>query len=170
MKYYKAREITPVPKLVFDLVFDTQYDGTAPEEITNDPLVVTETVLTDTEDEDYISFEFGICDKTISGGELQARLQAEIDTQEVLVNEAEALSLGTAFEQELNASLMTYDGKKFPMTPGSRERYRAIFEKGSGDHVLVTSTGNYTLLAANIADFKLAYETLILNASYTETV
>ena len=167
MKLYKARTITQMPLVQFDLVHDSQ-DGTVPDNWSNDPLVVTHDQLTDPLDPNYISFEFGICHKQITAGQLQNRPQGEIDAQETLVEEAQAAGVGTAFELELNASFITYDGHKFPMTPGSRERYRAIFELNSGDHTLVTTTSDYTLLASNISAFKTAYQNIILNQSYSK--
>ncbi len=172
--YYKGFTQATLPFVVFTKVAEDIEElkrlGFADEnDNIIDGAVVTETQLTDDEDPNYVSFQFGICHKTINGsGNLIDRSQTEIDNQEASINkQLEAAKLAKV-DKELDKGFFAYDSKEFPLNSGSRAVYEAVLNGTTGDQIIIASDGNYTLLDANREAFKGAYYDAIVAVKNNE--
>lgn len=153
MNYYKAITIDTLPKLIFELVA-TSVEQLEALGLDEDGTIVPETWLTDDEDENFISYEFGICHKRTVDGEIVDRPIGEIDDAQDALTAALSVLKTREIASEINYESFTYDGKVFPMTPGATIIYQAIFDRPADDHLIAAADGTYTLAAANIDAFK----------------
>lgn len=164
--YYYAKQQDTLPYLTFDYMGETTADRDAYAAALGASylasLVVTESQLTDDQDPNYISYQFGICHKRIFNNALADRPQQEIDDQQDEFLAAKEIIKAAGLENVLFDKTFFYDGKNFPLTTGSRGLYEAIFNSSPGDHVLITTKGNYTLAATDISDFKTSYYDAVL--------
>jgi hypothetical protein len=160
MKYYRAQQQDTRPYLVFKLVAESLEDLVILD-LDNDELVVEETLLTDDTDPDYISYEFGICHKRVFEGKIVDRLGADIAAQSVSLNISTEVLKTKNLEAALNLDTFLYDGRDFPLTSAARSVYTALFDQLPTSQGLITTTGTYTMLAANVPGFKSAYFTSI---------
>ena len=169
MSYFRAREQATVPFLIFDWVADTDEDLQDYLDENNggnpDPLIIE---VSDAVNElpDYTD---GICHKKIFNNALVDRDQVDIDAQVLIAAADKEISKTTEVEQKISASAFTYDGKYFPLGTSFRALYEAIFNASAANHVLTTTTGNYTLQSGDISAFKTAYynEMLTFKTEYT---
>lgn len=156
MNYYKAREQDELPYLLFDQVAESEEEYLAAG-LDTDPLVVAE--------EDLPSYEFGICHKRVVGGVLVARLAGDIDAQEQQVSDDTYIVGYLNQGKYLEIATFPYDSRNFPTNNISRERYQAIFDNPGTDYDVASVEGKYTLVSANIAAFKAAYQNKLLTVS-----
>ncbi|MBK5213351.1 MAG: hypothetical protein JJE55_06800 [Flavobacteriaceae bacterium] len=165
MKYYKAYETDDRPFLLFDLVADT-LEELQELGMDTDPLVVTKDQLLLPADPNYISYEYGICHKRIFGGVIADRLAGEITDQQAALAKATEVARSKSLTGIFETETFTYDSHDFPLTEAARSVYNAVFDAPAADCGLVSTTGNYTLLSANIGAFQTAYLNKILAVQY----
>ncbi len=162
MRYFKAREIATLPKIVFDLVASS-LEELEQKGLDTDPLVVTEEQLVNDGDPNFISYEYGICHLDIVNGEFAERDSGEIATAQA----AATAGINTHKTAQITAALsntsFSYDGHEFPLTPGARAIYDAVIATEPVSFKLYTLTGDYTLLQANIGAFKAAMNSKIID-------
>lgn len=169
MNYYKAYETNNRPFLLFDLVADSMEELIAIG-LDADPLVVPEDRLTDPGHPDYISYEYGICHYRIFNGLLELRPAQEITDQQTALSIASEVQKTFAVSSVLDEATFTFDGKEFPLTPSARAVYTAVIDLQPPTRSLITTTGNYTLTAANISMFKTAYYNALFAAQDAKLV
>lgn len=161
MKYYKGYETDDRPFLLFDYIAESLEELQALG-LEADPLVVTEDQLLNPADPGYISFESGICHKRIFGGAIVDRLAGDITAQETALAKATEVARMKSLTSVFETDTFTYDVRDFPLNEAARSVYNAVFDATAADRVLVSTTGNYTLLSANISAFKTVYLNKIL--------
>lgn len=156
MRYFKAYETNNRPFVLFNLVADSleELEALGMDE---DPLVVTEDQLVNPADPDYISFEYGICHKRIFNGDLEDRPSGDITGQQAALNKATNVQKTIAVSNELNEEVFNFDGHEFPMTSAARSVYMAVVDSTPTTRLIISTTGSYTLNAADIPSFKAAY-------------
>lgn len=166
MRYYRAYEINSRPFLLFELVADS-IEELQELELDEDPLVVTEDQLINPADPNYISYEHGICHWRIFNGELEERPAGEITAQATALGKATEVLRTKSLDATFEVGTFTYDSRDFPLTSAARAVYDAVFEAAPANRVLISTTGNYTLLEANIGAFKTAYLNKVLDLQYS---
>ena len=166
MNYLRAREINTLPFLVFDLIAENEEELQEWLDENNsgdpDPLVIEETLLTDDEDEDYISYEFGICHKKIFNNEIVDRDSQDITDAQTDNLKAIQVKNTNDVSEELAVSTFAYDSKLFPLTPGAISAYNVIANASVGDITLRATDGNYILTDANRSAFLAEYSDAVL--------
>lgn len=161
MRYYKAREISMLPKIVFDLVANS-FSELEELNLDTDPLVVTEDQLVNDTDPNYISYEFGICHLQVTNGEFEPREAGEITAAEATALAGINTHKTNQMTNALSITTFTYDGEQFPLTPGAIAIYNAVITANPVSFKLYTTTGDYTLLQTNIGAFATAMNNKIL--------
>jgi len=170
MSYYRAREQATLPYLLFDWIAETDEDLQDWLDANNsgaaDPLVIE---ISDSVNE-LPSYQYGICHSKVFNNAIIARDQVDIDTQKLVADADTEISKTDEVEQKIASDTFTYDAKEFPLGSAYRSIYEAIFNSAAADHILTTTTGNYTLVAANITAFKDAFYATILTYKTEFTV
>lgn len=164
MRYYRAYETNGLPKLLFELVADT-LDELQELGLEGDALVVTEDQLLNPADPEYIKFDYGICHSHIFNGKIEPRPAGEISAQQTAAAKAAEVTKTKSIEESFDTSVFTYDGHEFPMTPAARSLYMAIFDDTPLSQNIVSTTGAYALIQADIDKFKAAYYAAIYQIS-----
>lgn len=167
MRYYKGYETDERPFLLFALVADS-LEELQDLGLDTDPLVVTEDQLMNDTDPDYISYEYGICHKRIFNGLIEDRPSGEITAQQTALAAATNIIKTSAVSNSLDVETFTYDSREFPMTPSARSVYMALIEHQPASVELITTTGAYTLVQANITTFKEEYYAALYAANSAE--
>lgn len=161
MNYYRAKEQDTPPYIVFELVA-TSTEELERLELTEDPLVVPEPRLTDPDDPEYISYEFGVCHLRVQNGEL---VPVEVED----INEAES-NLGKATQavvtktagSVLEKATLLFDGHHFPLNAEARQLYQVIFNYRPANYELSTLDGNYILNIEQIDAFEESFAQKVL--------
>lgn len=169
MNYLKAREISELPFLVFDLVATSEDEAFSLGYIDGlgaiiDPLVIEENWLIDDLDPDYISYEFGICHKKV----VATPSVAIVDRDIAEINDAEddniiAINVEPAneLEEKLRHQTFPFDSKVFPLTLGARSSYNTITLAAAGNLTIKATDGDYVLTDANRVAFLEAYSSAV---------
>lgn len=149
--WYKAREITGKPYIMWDLVAKTTEEYT--ELYEDDPLVMNKA--------DIPAFEFGICPLKIVTGSLVERTVGEMETAENEYLVKLKLGENKSLIDSIEKSSFTYDSKTFPMDQVSRLFYSGLDKAPpGGDAKCMTTDGTlYNLPNANISAFVTAFYT-----------
>ena len=164
MSYYKAREQDTAPFLVFDYVA-ASLDELKRLRLDQDPLVVSESRLTDPQDAEYISYEFGICHVRIQNNALVARPIAEIEAAESQLERATRAEATKQNLKDAELETFTFLAHTFAMDRAAEKFYNVLFDAPTGANYRVASLEdeNYVLKGSEIAAFKTAYYSKIMS-------
>lgn len=167
MRYFIAYETDNRPYTLFELVADSLQE-LQELGLEGNPLIVTEDQLVYPADPNYISFQYGICNKRVFNGEVVDRPAGEITTQQNALAKAVEVQKTKKVSNVLDETTFTFDGREFPMTPAARSIYSAVIEYAPATRNLITTTGTYVLIDADLAAFRTAYYTAIFAANDAE--